>query len=1278
MKFFPLALILTAISSSAFAAAEADLLVAYDNSYSDGVGGDANAEVIAANAVAGSNAINDRSGTGARIRIAGYHKTWWQGGRSTLGGYVGWLGNYGDGNLDDVTAAADSRGADLVSFVCAPNAGETSAAVANQPGRYAAYGPGNFWANIIAHETGGHNYGCYHQDGDDNPKTIMMHNYCGGGSQGFFSNPNIWLNGARIQGTGTCIGGTVNGGDNAYLISSTAQGVADRNARVITAPKLDSVVRRWSFNQPAASAPSGTTITDAVTGTALATVQGSGATFTGSALRIPGGAGGSGAAYLQLPSGLISGYTNVTLEIWAKTLSAQNWARVMDFNNGTGNYLLLSASRGNDLNLQRFESKAAATVTLNSDIPTATGVMYHYAVTFTSTGPSTGRWTWFRDGDQIAWLDVAYSLATFPDVNNWLGRSAFAGDSYANAEYAEVRVSNVAMTRDQIAANARLGPNRVALSANLTADDPIGQNSFNVAGRWSDGLAPSVGKNYETYGFRLRTPADGTSRTFAGQSLTMGGGGLTWKGTSASTITVSDLTLAGTDGEVLNAGSGTFTLAGNMNVSAPETLVRAANGPINLSTNLSGDGTLLCVNNTVTLNGANTTFTGKIKVGDGRFSGLSINTEARLGANPASFTADQLTLNRGILYTTTTMTIDDANRGIRIGESAGLFNVAPGTTLTLAVPTSSPSSGAALLTAPQLPNPVSGMFIKENTGTLALAHPNNSSCGEILINGGTLAVTGVGRINNGDHHMPTVNNGTLLIDTTANQILSGAISGNGSLIKGNTGMTTLSGTNTFTGAVTVNGGTLYTNAGNAANNRALSFTSAVTVNHGGTLRTSANALFGWDGSQEKPITVNSGATLLADANSDVGLGLLTLNGGTLANSGPSTDWGSFRFDNATDKLVVTADSTVSATHVKFGNAAAAIEVAASRTLHFTGTITNATNGGTSHLRNTGTGTLILANSNTYTGATALEAGTTLVNGSLGNTEVTVANAATLGGTGTIGGATIVHGTHSPDVQSFGSTLTYGSTAKLKWELASNSVAPGNFDKIAAAGAVTITSGATVDVALNASGSGVALNDPFWDQPRSWTFLNGSSVSGSLTLGTISNDLDGRSISDIGILSLQQNATSITLLFTPYTPMELWQQANFGANWNNPAIAGDAVDGDQDGANNLLEYALGSNPNLSSASAVPHSSIDAGKLKMTFTRNSSATDLTLSVMATDDLASTWTEIARSIQGAAFTAIAPGAVVNESGSGQIKDVETTDIHLITDPAHPKRFMRLDVKH
>lgn len=869
-----IAVIAIRAGNTALADAEADLLIAYDQTYASSVGGEDNAQVITANAVAGCNDINDRSGTGARLRICGYHQAaqyLYQ--TTSKGGFVNWMASY-DSHMTDVVDAGNARGADLVAWLCVSTA-DGAAAVAQQPGRYSAFDPGQFWSAVVAHELGGHNYGCDHRGGKGDlpsayPKSVMMHNYCNGGGSSppyLYSNPNIWLGGVRVQGVGsTCLGGAVDNGDNAYLKSTTCQGVADSYARIIVGPNLGNVVRQWSFNQAAGSAPAGTTVTDSVSGTALATVQGNGANFTGSGLLIPGGASGSGAAYLQLPGGLISSYANATIEIWAREISVQNWARVLDFNNGTANYITLSASQGADLNSQRFESVVGGgTVTLDSGIATTAGVLHHYAITYASTGGSSGRWTWYRDGDQVAYLDVAYALSSLQDVNNWLGRSAYAGDALANCEYQEVRVSNVAMTRDEVLANYTLGPNHMASAVMLTADDPLGSASFAAAGNWSDGLAPGAGKSYETFRFRLRTPADGTSRTFAGQSLHVDGGAITWKGTSSSTLTINSLTLNG-DCELLNAGSGTFTLAGNVAVIADEAMVRAANGPINITASVSGSGDLLHVNNTVTLSGNNAAFTGKTIVGDGRFGGLAIDSEARLGANPATFTADQLTLNRGILYNSGNLTISNVNRGIRIGVSAGIFNVASGTTLTLAVPLSSPASGSALVTSPLYPNPVSGMLIKENTGTLVLTHPNNSHAGEIIINAGGFTVSGAGRLNNGDQAMPVVNNGTLTFNTTADQNIGGVISGSGSLVKDSSGTLTLNGANTFSGSMTVSGGKLLVN-GNSTG------AGAVTVANGGTL--------GGTGSVVGSVTAQSGATLSPGAS----IGMFTVNGNVTLQAG---------------------------------------------------------------------------------------------------------------------------------------------------------------------------------------------------------------------------------------------------------------------------------------------------------------------------------------------------------------------------------------------------------
>lgn len=68
---------------------------------------------------------------------------------------------------------------------------------------------------------------------------------------------------------------------------------------------------------------------------------------------------------------------------------------------------------------------------------------------------------------------------------------------------------------------------------------------------------------------------------------------------------------------------------------------------------------------------------------------------------------------------------------------------------------------------------------------------------------------------------------------------------------------------------------------------------------------------------------------------------------------------------------------------------------------FSGIIKNTA--GTLAVTKSGTGTLILSGANTYSGATAVNAGTLLVKNSIGSGAVTVASTATLGGTGTIGG-----------------------------------------------------------------------------------------------------------------------------------------------------------------------------------------------------------------------------------------------------------------------------------
>lgn len=1308
--------VLLATASFSLADAVSDVVVGYSATWRAGMGGTDQTNAAIYNQFGGANWIAGQSGSPHRMNVVATKESAHDPTNEVdCGAMIGWMWNY-DGRITDVLGVADYLGADLVTYI-GDMYNNGAAAQASQPGRYSCYEQQWFWQNVVAHETGGHNFGLDHAVGHNNPTTIMLHNYCGG-SQPYFSNPNIWLNGVKLLGDGSCIGYLAQGGDGAYNLSVSAQGRADDRERRVWGSWLGAPKHRWQFNQPAAAAPAGTTITDSVSG-AVATVRGQGATFTGTGLRLPGGTSGntdanSIAAYLDLPNGLFSSMPNFTIEIWATPLSAKNWMRVIDIgrtteagdglgaageytgapgspaSGGTSSYdnLMLSATIGTNLNNQRFEAKIGGTtfVTADSNLGTTAGELHHYAITFADTATG-GIVKWFRDGVLVKTLTVGFHSASLQDVNNWLGRSQWSGDDMSHIEYHDIRIQSAAIADGEVAGNYRIG--RHDAVSTMWANDGYGNSGF-TNGAWEFGGTPVSTRDYEVGTMMLRSPFIGNS-TFPGRSLTITGGNLHLNGNAPKTVTINDLRLNGGTVGSFAEGGHAQTLAGNIKVMPYTTNhIRGGWGPMSISAAISGDNVwsaMLYTENAVTLTGNNSNYRGATRIGDGRFSTLRISSETNLGGNPAAYYGDALELNRGILETTATMTIDDANRGVRIGPSGGLIRPAAGTTLTIASPMTSPASGNDLQTAQLWPNPVVGMFFKEAAGTLVLTHPNNSYIGEMLILEGELRLDGAGRFNNGDHHMPTTVNSTLNLNTTANQTLGGVISGTGTILKNNTGTLTLWGANTFSGPLTANGGTVVCASGGTENGRLGKGT--VTFNSGTTLRSDAADSFGYLTGAPSVINLVGGTiTTGGSGNFRTTLPNLTLTGATITslagNNGDASGVWSFNAGSSITTNASATTSTIGSPKVGVQGALTITTAPGTATisdLTISAALSNVSYGGDSgSITKSGAGRLRLTGASTYTGATLVNDGTLTVTGSLANTAITIASTATLGGTGSIAGATTINGSHTPGLsagtQNFGSTLSYGAASRLKWELTSNSTSVGTFDRAAASGAVTIASGAKIDLILNASGSSVALNNSFWTQSRSWTFLTGSSVTGSFSIGTVSTDPGGRSVSNYGTLSLQQNATSATLVFTPYTPSETWRLANFGST-SNTGNAADTEDPDKDGLNNLLEYALGSNPNGNSATAAPQVSTATGKLKIVFTRNTAASDLTISVIAADSLAGPWTEIARSTNGAAFTAIAPGALVSEAGAGAVRNVESTDIVLITDPAHPKRFMRLEVE-
>jgi fibronectin-binding autotransporter adhesin len=198
-------------------------------------------------------------------------------------------------------------------------------------------------------------------------------------------------------------------------------------------------------------------------------------------------------------------------------------------------------------------------------------------------------------------------------------------------------------------------------------------------------------------------------------------------------------------------------------------------------------------------------------------------------------------------------------------------------------------------------------------------------------------------------NVATPSNGELVIrtDTSSDSLLisSNLTHGGGALTKSGAGTLTLSGTNTFTGQTHVNAGTLSIGAN---------------VNLG---------------------SQTTGATL-------------NLKGGTLQATG------TFGLYNGTagsnNRAVTLLDQS-------------SIEVTGSNTLTIAGVISNHASAGvtTPGFNKAGTGALLLSGANTYTGATTVTTGTLIVNGNISTSMLTTVNAgATLGGSGTVGAATI--------------------------------------------------------------------------------------------------------------------------------------------------------------------------------------------------------------------------------------------------------------------------------
>lgn len=308
------------------------------------------------------------------------------------------------------------------------------------------------------------------------------------------------------------------------------------------------------------------------------------------------------------------------------------------------------------------------------------------------------------------------------------------------------------------------------------------------------------------------------------------------------------------------------------------------------------------------------------------------------------------------------------------------------------------------------------------------------------------------------------NNTTLIVNSSGISTFSGSfVNGTGAinLTKDGGGILVLDGTSTTSGPVTVSDGVLRLNSAGA-----LSSNANLTLGGGIVELGAGNSTF------SRVLGGLAGQVRLTGGDGPRGFGAVGAD--ATVNLG-AAEWGSGNFNPGGQVLALSSDtSTHQVTFLseinlgRIGDPTRTIEVrngSASIDAEISGVIRNHSINNVGSIIKSGTGTLVLSASNTYTGTTTVDAGTLILTGSLDSAsavtvnsggkfaagdgidfanEITVNSGGKIGGEGTYSdptGITLVSGAivapgNSPGNTFFNTDLTLESDAVFEWELGS--------------------------------------------------------------------------------------------------------------------------------------------------------------------------------------------------------------------------------------------------
>jgi autotransporter-associated beta strand protein len=270
--------------------------------------------------------------------------------------------------------------------------------------------------------------------------------------------------------------------------------------------------------------------------------------------------------------------------------------------------------------------------------------------------------------------------------------------------------------------------------------------------------------------------------------------------------------------------------------------------------------------------------------------------------------------------------------------------------------------------------------------------------------------------------------------------ISAYLGGSGQLVKSGPGTLTLTVANTNTGPVVISEGRVIAGISPWYSPRSIG-SGSLTISNGATIEFTGTHGFGDDASG-RSATLNNGTLQFDHENYVSGL---TMTAGSIVGAGEMRTPG-----NVTYTFNAASAASLISVPVNLVSGNATFNVA--RGTSAADFVSSGNNYGGYGFTKSGAGIMVMSGASTYTGATAINAGTLQLDGSLGTNTVSVANTATLSGTGVIGGNATI---------SSGGTLAPGDAAIGTIQFNTN---------------LTLNAGSKTVLELSKSSSGVLSND----------------------------------------------------------------------------------------------------------------------------------------------------------------------------------------------------------